>query len=63
LFMLAKCLGRLLKRPYVVGSLGLMWGFLSSYWKRSPRIEDARLLRYTRDQQLRRLFLQESIWR
>jgi glycosyltransferase involved in cell wall biosynthesis len=63
LFMLAKCLGRLPKRPYLIGSFGLMWGFLSSYWKRSPRIEDAQLLRYTRDQQLRRLFLQTSIWR
>ena len=63
LFMLVKCLRRLFKRPYVLGSIALMWGFVSSYWKRSLRIEDPQLLRYTRDQQLRRLFLQESIWK
>jgi biofilm PGA synthesis N-glycosyltransferase PgaC len=63
LFMSLKCLRRLVKRPYLFGSIGLMWGFVSSYWNGSPRIEDPRLLRYTRDQQLRYLFLQESIWR
>jgi biofilm PGA synthesis N-glycosyltransferase PgaC len=63
LFMSLKCLRRLVKRPYLLGSIGLMWGFVSSYWNGSPRIEDPRLLRYTRDQQLRYLLLQESIWR
>lgn len=63
LFMIVKCLRRLVKSPYLLGSIGLMWGFVSSYWKDSPRIGDARLLRYTRNQQLRRLFLQESIWK
>jgi biofilm PGA synthesis N-glycosyltransferase PgaC len=63
LFMSLKCLRRLVKRPYLLGSVGLMWGFVSSYWNGSPRIEDPRLLRYTRNQQLRYLFLQESIWR
>jgi poly-beta-1,6-N-acetyl-D-glucosamine synthase len=63
LFMMVKCLRRLVKRPFLLGSIGLMWGFVSSYWNGSPRIEDPRLLRYTRDQQLKRLFLQQSIWK
>jgi glycosyltransferase involved in cell wall biosynthesis len=63
LFMMVKCLGRLVKRPFLLGSIGLMWGFVSSYWNGSPRIEDPTLLRYTRDQQLKRLFLQQSIWK
>jgi poly-beta-1,6-N-acetyl-D-glucosamine synthase len=63
LFMIAKCLRRLVTRPYLLGSIGLMWGFVSSYWNGTPRIEDPKLLRYTRDQQLKRLFLQESIWK
>jgi poly-beta-1,6-N-acetyl-D-glucosamine synthase len=63
LFMLFKCLRRLGTRPFVVGSLGLAWGFLKGYFKRAPQVQDATLIRYTRTQQLRRLLLQESIWK
>lgn len=63
LFMLIKCVKRLFKPPYLIGSVGLMWGFLAGYWKSAPRIADQKLIRYTRNQQLRRLMLQESIWK
>ncbi len=63
LFMLIKCVKRLLRPPYIIGSVGLMWGFLRGYWTSAPRIADQKLIRYTRNQQLRRLMLQESIWK
>lgn len=63
LFMLSKCILRLRRKPYFSGSLGLMWGFISSYWKCIPQVEDAGLIAYTRNQQMRRLFLLESIWK
>jgi len=63
LFMLFKCVRRLIQRPYFSGSIGLMWGFLSSYWKRTPQVEDRSLICYTRNQQMRRLLLLDSIWK
>jgi poly-beta-1,6-N-acetyl-D-glucosamine synthase len=63
LFMAVKCLYRLTSRPYVIGSLGMAYGFLSGYIKRSPRVEDKALIRYVRGQQLRRLCGAESIWK
>jgi hypothetical protein len=63
LFMLFKCLRRLVHRPYLSGSIGLMWGYLSAYWKRLPQVPDSSLIRYTRSQQIRRLLLLDSIWK
>ena len=63
LFMLLKCAKRLTRKPYLSGSVGLMWGFLSAYLRKTPRVEDGSLIRYTRQQQMRRLLLQESIWK
>ena len=63
LFLLFKCLKRLLTRPFSVGSIGLAWGFISGYMRRAPQVRDHALIRYTRAQQLRRLFFLESIWK
>ncbi len=63
LFMIMKCLRRLVKRPYFIGSVGLMWGFVSGYLRRIPRVTDQQLIRYTRNQQMRRMLLLESIWK
>jgi len=63
LFMLLKCARRLAKRPYIVGSAGLCWGFMSGYLRRTPRVQDRRLIRYTRNQQMRKLMMLESIWK
>jgi poly-beta-1,6-N-acetyl-D-glucosamine synthase len=63
LFMLLKCLRRLSARPYLVGAMGLFWGFLSGYRARGSRIEDAELIHYTRTQQMRRVLFLESIWK
>jgi poly-beta-1,6-N-acetyl-D-glucosamine synthase len=63
LFMLLKCARRLAHKPYLSGSVGLMWGFLGGYWRQTPQVKDPRLIKYTRDQQIRRLLFRESIWK
>jgi poly-beta-1,6-N-acetyl-D-glucosamine synthase len=62
LFMVAKCIRRLGERPYVIGSAGLLLGYISGFLKRTPQVDDRALIRYLRDQQLRRLRFAESIW-
>ncbi|HUY12650.1 MAG TPA: glycosyltransferase family A protein [Terriglobia bacterium] len=63
LFMLAKCISRLVHKPYVVGSLGLAYGFVTGYLKRIPQVNDPELIRYLRGEQLGRLWGRETIWR
>jgi hypothetical protein len=63
LFMVSKCILRLFRKPFVVGSAGLMYGFVSGYVKRVPRTDDRPAIKYLRDQQMRRLMGRETIWR
>lgn len=63
LFMVVKCLKRALRKPYVVGAAGLLYGFMSGYVTGIAQVDDAALIAYLRDQQMRRLLLRESIWR
>jgi biofilm PGA synthesis N-glycosyltransferase PgaC len=63
LFMLVKCLKRVIQRPYIIGAAGLFCGFASAYLKQSPKVEDRALIDYVRKQQVRRLLLQDSIWK
>ncbi len=62
LFMLAKCLKRAPRRPVLVTSVALWMGFCSGYIRKIPRTQDPDVIRYLRKQQLRRLFLQPSIY-
>jgi glycosyltransferase involved in cell wall biosynthesis len=62
LFMFFKCIARLIKKPYVLGSIGLMYGFLSGYLFKIPQSADRHAIGYLRTQQLRRLIGKESIW-
>jgi poly-beta-1,6-N-acetyl-D-glucosamine synthase len=62
LFMFLKCVKRIVERPIVVGSVGLMYGFVSSYLRGIPRVERD-LIQYVQRQQLRRLMLMDSIWK
>ncbi|MGE5057546.1 MAG: glycosyltransferase family 2 protein [Acidobacteriota bacterium] len=62
LFVLASCAKRLLQRPYVSGSAAICYGFVKSYWARTPRVTDKRFIKYLRNQQLRRLCGRETIW-
>jgi glycosyltransferase involved in cell wall biosynthesis len=62
LFMLCKFFSRLPEKPCGIAALALLWGFLSGYAKRIPRVNDPDLIRYLRDQQIRRLTLRSSLW-
>ena len=62
LFMLLKCVSRLKSRPYGIAALGLFTGYLSGYLRRVPMVSDEQLIRYVRQQQLRRLLNRESLW-
>jgi hypothetical protein len=61
-FMVAKCVKRVVKRPFGVESLGLLAGFATGHLKRMPRPADIATIRYLRQQQLRRLLLRPSIY-
>lgn len=61
-FMAAKCLKRVVDRPVIVGSIALWSGFVSGYFKRIPRGADDRVVRYLRQQQVRRLLRRPSIY-
>ena len=63
LFMLTKCMVRLIRKPYVIGSMGLIYGFVSGYVNHVPQFNDPDAIAYLRQQQLRRLWGGETIWR
>jgi glycosyltransferase involved in cell wall biosynthesis len=62
LFMLIKCARRMVQKPLLVGGLGLMFGFLKGYVKRTPQVEDRALIQYFRQQQMNRLLGRKSLW-
>lgn len=53
-FMMAKCVKRACLSPFSVAWVALWVGFCSGYLKMVPRVED-RVIRYIRQQQIRRL--------
>jgi glycosyltransferase involved in cell wall biosynthesis len=63
LFVIARCLYRLARKPYIIGSFAMFFGFLKGYFTHMPRINDKQLIRYVRAQQLRRLFGLKTVWR
>jgi poly-beta-1,6-N-acetyl-D-glucosamine synthase len=63
LFMVAKCIKRLKQKPYFLSAIAHGYGYFSNAARRAPRVEDPALIRYVRSQQMRRLFLLESIWK
>jgi biofilm PGA synthesis N-glycosyltransferase PgaC len=63
LYVLARCLYRLVRKPYLLGSLAILFGFLKSYFIHTPQVNDEQLIRYLRKQQLRRLCGMQTIWR
>ncbi len=62
LFMALKCVKRVTHKPYFVGSIGLWIGYLSGYLKHIPMVNDAPLIQWVREQQLRRLCFKSSLW-
>jgi poly-beta-1,6-N-acetyl-D-glucosamine synthase len=63
LFVAASCARRLTQKPRLVGSFGIMYGFVKAHITRPPRLEDRSYHAYIRGQQLRRLCGMSTIWR
>jgi poly-beta-1,6-N-acetyl-D-glucosamine synthase len=53
LYMAASALGRLNQRPYILGSLAMLWGWLKSALQRKPRFPDPEFRRFLRSYHLR----------
>jgi glycosyltransferase involved in cell wall biosynthesis len=63
LFVLASCMYRVFRKPYLLGSFAIAWGFFKAYITQTPRPHDERFTLYLRTQQLRRLCGLSTIWR
>jgi hypothetical protein len=55
-FEIAKCARRVLEKPFLLGSVTRMSGFLWSYATRRPRAIDVETMRFLRREQLGRIF-------
>jgi poly-beta-1,6-N-acetyl-D-glucosamine synthase len=62
LFAFLKCVSRLKSKPYGIAALGLFTGYVGGYLEKAPMVGDKQLIRYVRDQQMRRLLNRESLW-
>ena len=57
LYMLASALFRMSRRPFVIGGLGMLVGYVSSMWAGRPRYADGEFRRFLRRYQLTCLLL------
>lgn len=55
LFLVARCLYRLFKKPYVVESAGVMFGYFRAMLKNEPRVVTPEEMAYIRKEQFQRL--------
>lgn len=63
LFMATSCCLRLFRKPYLLGSVGMLYGYVTGYLRHLPQVNDPVFTNYLREQQLRRLLGKDSIWR
>jgi poly-beta-1,6-N-acetyl-D-glucosamine synthase len=57
LYLAASALSRVNQKPYVFGSLAIMWGWIKSAALRKPRYENLAFRRFLRHYQMRALFV------
>jgi poly-beta-1,6-N-acetyl-D-glucosamine synthase len=62
-FVAASCIFRIAQKPYVIGSAGMLYGYVKAYFSHSPRVEDRAYVTFIRSQQIRRLCGMQTIWR
>jgi biofilm PGA synthesis N-glycosyltransferase PgaC len=63
LFVAAKCISRITQKPYLIGAIAILYGFIKGCATRTPRVDDIRMIEYLRAQQLRRLVGLQTIWK
>jgi biofilm PGA synthesis N-glycosyltransferase PgaC len=57
LFMLASAIYRIPEKPYVLGSLAILWGWVKSALQRKPRYEDREFRKFLRRYHMRALLV------
>ncbi|MFA5147911.1 MAG: glycosyltransferase family A protein [Candidatus Omnitrophota bacterium] len=55
IFMIGKVIYRAIDKPYVIGSLAMMYGYLLSWIKRVRKYDDNELIEYLRKKQMERM--------
>jgi biofilm PGA synthesis N-glycosyltransferase PgaC len=63
LYLVASCFLRLIKRPFIIGSIAIFYGYVKSFINRPGRMHDRKYCAYIRAQQLRRLCGMQTIWK
>lgn len=63
LFVLAKAVARVAQKPFMVGSIALLYGYIAAYLEKVPRVDDPGLIRYLQQQQIAKLVGKETIWK
>jgi len=63
LFFFFKCVKRLIKKPILINSVGLMYGYISGYVQHVEQVKDDDLIKYIRMQQKNKLLFRKSIWK
>jgi len=63
LFLLARSVFRLTRRPYVVAAAGLLTGYVWALLRRVPRTATVDTISYLRAQQMAKLLGRDTIWR
>jgi glycosyltransferase involved in cell wall biosynthesis len=63
LYVLIRCLNRAKQKPYVLGSIGMLYGYMSARWKGVRPVDDPLLIRYIRQQQMNRLLGRPTVWK
>jgi glycosyltransferase involved in cell wall biosynthesis len=63
LFVALKVLKRTARKPYILGSLAHLYGYVSARAEKLERVDDPDVIRYLRRQQLARIFCGQSIWK
>jgi len=63
LFVVSSCFYRIIQKPYIIGAVAVLYGYLKAHLIRPPRVEDPSYIAYIHGQQLRRLFRMQTIWK
>jgi len=63
MFVLASSIARLTKKPRVIGTAGILYGYIWAKVTRTPRVGDPGYRAYIRSEQLKRLLGMQTIWR
>ena len=62
LFVIAKGMKRMFRRPFIIGGLGIIYGFFKDHIKNCEQVKDIELIKFIQKQQIYKLTFRESIW-